>query len=79
MRNNKILTREELKVGLRVKIALPTWWIFHNNKDRCKRLSWWKGRIIEVSNNGAFTVYLGSYIGNLFVGVNQFYKLVKCL
>lgn len=39
MRNNKNIDHADIKVGMRVKIALPTSYVFHNEKDRNKRLS----------------------------------------
>ena len=40
MRNNKNIDRADIKIGMRVKIGLPTSYVFHNEKDRHKRLSW---------------------------------------
>lgn len=79
MKNNKNIISTDIKVGLRVKIALPTTYAFHNHKDKHKKHSWWKGKIIEVNSNGSFTVYMGSYIGRMFIGKNQLYRIVKCL
>lgn len=78
MRNNKNIVLDEIRVGIRVKVALPTSYVFHNNKDRSKKFSWWKGKIIEVNDN-SFTVYLGSFIGRMFISKNQLYKIIKCL
>lgn len=78
MKNNKNIPRDEIKVGMRVKMAIPTYWA-HHNKDRLKKYSWWKGKITNVSESGAFTVYLGQFIGNMFVPSNRLYKIVKCL
>ena len=36
MRNNKNIDRADIKVGMRVKIRLPTSYVFHNRKDRHK-------------------------------------------
>lgn len=79
MRNNKNISRNEIVVGLKVKLALPTTYACHGNKDRDKRYSWWKGKVIEVDKNGSFVVYLGSYLGRMFISKNQTYKMVKCL
>lgn len=81
MRNNKNIDRASIKVGLKVKIALPTYYAFHNQKDRNKRLSWWKGKIVETYPNGAFTVmvYPSYFIGRIMVLPIHEYRIIKQL
>lgn len=78
MKNNKRILRGEIKVGTRIKMAIPTFWAYHK-KDRLKKYSWWKGKIIDATDSGAFTVYLGSSIGRIFVPCRVSFKIVKCL
>ena len=81
MRNNKNIDRADIKIGMRVKIGLPTSYVFHNQKDRHKRLSWWKGKIAEIYPNGAFTVmvYPKYFIGRIMVLPMHDYRIVRQL
>lgn len=81
MRNNKNIGRMYIKIGMRVKIALPTSYVFHNEKDRHKRLSWWKGKIAEIYPNETFTVmvYQKYFIGRIMVLPMHDYRIVKQL
>lgn len=79
MRNNKSITIEDVRVGLRIKIALPTFYAFHSSrKDMHKKYSWWKGKIVEVKPK-YFVVHTGSYLGRFFVPYNKIEKIIKCL
>lgn len=77
MRNNKNISWDDIKVGMRVKIALPTTYVFHNRKDMHKKRSWWKGKVVEVNSN-SFVVNLG-WLGRMFITRNKIYRIVKCL
>ena len=81
MRNNKNIDHAVIKVGMRVKIGLPTSYTFHNRKDHHKRLSWWKGKIVETYPNGAFTVmvYPKYFIGRIMVLPMHNYRIVEQL
>ena len=81
MRNNKNVERADIKIGMRVKIGLSTSYVFHNEKDWHKRLSWWKGKITEIYHNGAFTVmvYPKYFIGRIMVLPMHDYHIVKQL
>ena len=81
MRNNKNIDWESIKVGMKIKIALQTSYVFHNEKDRHKKLSWWKGKIVETYPNGAFTVmvYPKYFIGRIMVLPMHDYRIVEQL
>lgn len=79
MKNNKNIPREEIKVGMRVKIAIPTFWAYHDTKDRNKQYSWWKGKVVYVHPEGSFNVYLSQLNITIFIPKNLEYKIVKCL
>lgn len=81
MRNNKNIDRADIMIGMKVKIGLPTSYVFHNEKDRHKRLSWWKWKITEIYHNGAFTVmvYPKYFIGRIIVLPTYNYHIVKQL
>lgn len=78
MKNNKNIDRNLIRPGMRIKMALPNWYCT-TYKTRHKKYTWWKGKVKSVQPSGAFTVYLGTFIGNLFVGSNQEYRMVKQL
>lgn len=78
MKNNKNIPREEIKVGMRVKMAIPTFWAYHNNKDCNKKYSWWKGKIISVHPGMAFNVYLSQLKVNMYISKGMEYRIVKC-
>ena len=60
MRNNKSIT--EPKVGMRIKIALPTIWCqVHSNSPYC----WLKGKIIEVKENSIIIKIWSKKVGHI--------------
>jgi hypothetical protein len=55
MRNNKSITNP--KLGMRIKIALPTSWCqVHNDSPYC----WLKGKIIEIPNDKTIVISIWS-------------------
>lgn len=79
MKNNKNIPREEIKVGMRVKMAIPTFWAHHDNKDRNKQYSWWKGKVVYVHPELSFNVYLSQLNLTMYIPKNMEYRIVKCL